>query len=229
MTAYPPQEDLPHGLDSPPHPSPLRAGAPRRHTVLLVDDEPHVLAGLRRVLHKEPYDLLCAGSVQDAFGYVRAQPVDAIITDQDMPGMRGTTFLATVCRECPDTVRFMLTGKPTLEVAIQAINDGEIHRFFTKPCHDVDLTVALRQALQQHDVLVAARHLLQRVRAQSAALTQLEATYPGITKVHRDSRGVIVADVDTLPVDELIAQLRQETHNITTRLRETEAPSWSVG
>ena len=229
MMEYPPQEDLPRGLHSPPHPLPLHAGATRRHTVLLVDDEPHVLAGLRRVFHKEPYDLLCAGSVQEAFGSLRAQPVDAIITDQDMPGMRGTTFLATVCREFPDTVRFMLTGKPTLEVAIQAINDGAIHRFFTKPCHDVDLRVTLRQALQHHDMLVAARHLLQRVRSQSAELTQLEATYPGITKVRRDRRGVIVADVDTLPVEELIAQLRQETHNITTRLREAEEPSWSVG
>jgi hypothetical protein len=78
-------------------------------------------------------------------------------------------------------------------------------------------------------LLVAARHLLQSVRAQSAALTQLEETYPGITKVRRDSRGVIVADVDTLPVEELIAQLRQETHSITTRLSDAEEPSWSVG
>ena len=226
MTAYPPDGALYRRLHSPQHTIPLRAGAPRHHTVLLVDDEPHVLAGLRRVLHQEPYDLLCAGSVQDAFGYLRGQTVDAIITDQDMPGMRGTTFLATVCREFPDTVRFMLTGKPTLEVAIQAINDGAIHRFFTKPCHAVDLTVALRQALQHHDVLIAARHLLQRVRDQSAALAQLEATYPGITKVRRNSRGAIVADVDTLPVDELIAQLRQATHTITTRVSEAEAPLW---
>jgi DNA-binding NtrC family response regulator len=193
-----------------------------------VDDEPHILAGLRRVLHKEPYHLLCACSVQEAWGYLRAQPVHAVITDQDMPGMRGTVFLAHLCQAFPDTVRFMLTGKPTLEVAIQAINDGAIHRFFTKPCHDVDLIMTLRQALQQHDLVVAARHLLPIVRGQSAALEQLESTYPGITKVRRDHRGVVVADVDTLTVDELIAQLRQEARTGAAWRGEDEEPPWGA-
>jgi two-component system, probable response regulator PhcQ len=206
----------------------LCEGEPRRHTVLLVDDEPHVLAGLRRVLHKDPYTLLCASSVQEAFGYLRAQTVDAVITDQDMPGMRGTVFLATLCREFPETVRFMLTGKPTLEVAMQAINDGAIHRFFTKPCNDADLRMTLRQALQQHDLVVAARHLLQRVRGQSAALAQLEEAYPGITHVRRDRRDVIVADLDTLTVDELIAQLRQEASTVTAWCGADEAPPWGA-
>ena len=142
--------------------------------------------------------------------------------------MRGTVFLATLCREFPETVRFMLTGKPTLEVAMQAINDGAIHRFFTKPCNDVDLTVALRQAIQQHDLLVAARHLLQIVRCQSAALAQLEDAYPGITHVRRDSRDVIVADLDTLTVEELIAQLRHETSKVTARRGEEEEQPWGV-
>jgi DNA-binding NtrC family response regulator len=200
----------------------------RRHTVLLVDDEPHVLAGLRRVLHKEPYDILCAGSVQEAFVYLRAKTVHAVITDQDMPGMCGTAFLANVCREFPETVRFMLTGKPTLEVAMQAINEGAIHRFFTKPCNYIDLITTLRQALQQHDLLVAARRLLRVIRGQSVALEQLEHTYPGITKVRRDRGGVIVADLDDLTVEELIAQLRHETIKATARLGEEEEQPWSA-
>jgi DNA-binding NtrC family response regulator len=166
--------------------------------------------------------------VQEAWGYLRAQTVHAVITDQDMPGMRGTVFLAHMCQEFPDTVRFMLTGKPTLEVAIQAINDGAIHRFFTKPCHDVDLIMTLRQALQQHDLVVAARRLLPIVRGQSAALAQWEATYPGITHVRRDRHGVVVADVDTLTVDELIAQLRQETLAGAAWRGEDEEPLWGA-
>lgn len=199
----------------------------RRHIVLLVDDEPHILAGLRRVLHKEPYELLCAGSVDEAFIFLRAKTVDAVITDQDMPGMRGTTFLAKVCREFPETVRFMLTGKPSLEVAIQAINAGAIHRFFTKPCNYTDMLITLRQALQQHDLLVAAKSLLQAVRGQSAALEQLERTHPGITTVRRDSHGVIVADLDDLTVDELVAQLRRETVQVTARLGEAGEGAWT--
>jgi DNA-binding NtrC family response regulator len=190
-----------------------------------VDDEPHVLAGLRRVLHKEPYDILCANSVDEAFVYLRGRTVDAVITDQDMPGMRGTIFLANVCREFPETVRFMLTGKPTLEVALQAINEGAIYRFFTKPCNYIDLAVTLRQALQQHDLQVAARQLLQAVRCQSTEMEQLERARPGLTTVQRDRHGAIVADMNDLTVDELVAQLRRETVNVTARPDETEETS----
>ena len=222
-------DDALYGLLSTSQPDVRRSGREtRRHTVLLVDDELHVLAGLRRVLHKEPYDILCAVSVKEAFVYLRAKTVHAVITDQDMPGMCGTAFLANVCCEFPETVRFMLTGKPTLEVAMQAINEGAIHRFFTKPCNYVDLTTTLRQALQQHDLLVAARHLLQVVGGQSAALEHLEHTYPGITKVRRDRSGVIVADLDDLTVEELIAQLRHETLKATARLGEADEQPWSA-
>src|SRR5258706_16292574 len=68
----------------------------RPYTILLVDDEPHVLAGLRRALRKEPYEILCADSVSHAFVYLRAKAVDLVISDQDMPGMTGTAFLAKV-------------------------------------------------------------------------------------------------------------------------------------
>ena len=132
--------------------------------------------------------------------------------------MTGTAFLAKVRQEFPDTVRFMLTGMPTLEVAVQAINAGAITRFFTKPCNPLDLTITLRQALQQHDLLIAAKRLLQAVKCQSAELDQLERHYPGITRVRRDKGGVIIAEHDEMSLDDLVAQLRCETAKVPARL-----------
>jgi response regulator RpfG family c-di-GMP phosphodiesterase len=83
------------------------------YTVLLVDDEPNVLAGLQRALRKEPYLIFSATSAEMALVVLQARTVDVVISDQDMPGMRGADFLAKVRQEFPDTVRFMLTGKPT--------------------------------------------------------------------------------------------------------------------
>ena len=180
------------------------------HTVLLVDDEPNLLAGLRRALHREPYELLCTSSVDDAFVFLAAKPVDIVVSDQDMPGMLGTAFLARVRRQFPDTVRFMLTGKATLEVAMHAINDGAISRFLTKPCNPVDLSVAIRQALQQKDLLDAARRLLRTVKRQSAALERLEHQHPGITQIWRDTDGVIIAEPEEMSIDEVVDQLRRE-------------------
>jgi two-component system probable response regulator PhcQ len=180
------------------------------HTVLLVDDEPNLLAGLSRALRREPYELLCASSVDDAFVFLMAKPVDIVISDQDMPDMRGTVFLARVRQQFPDTVRFMLTGKATLEVAMQAINDGAISRFLTKPCNPVDLAMTIRQALQQKDLLEASRRLLHTVKRQSATLEWLEHQHPGITQVRRDMDGAIIAEPEEMSIDAFVHQLRRE-------------------
>ena len=121
------------------------------HKVLLVDDDANLLAGLRRTLRNEPYEILSATTAEEALRILGREEVSVVISDQEMPGMSGTVFLAAVRQRFPDTVRFILTGKATLDTAIQAINDGAISRFFNKPCNPVDLAVTIRQALQQKD------------------------------------------------------------------------------
>ena len=102
------------------------------HTVLFVDDEANVLCSLTRVMHKEPYRILTAGSVEEAAAILNTEPVDLVVTDEQMPGMPGSEFLALVARDHPDTVRIVLTGRPSLPGALRAINEGKIYQFLTK-------------------------------------------------------------------------------------------------
>lgn len=187
------------------------------HKVLLVDDDTNLLNGLRRALRKEPFDLLCAASGEEALAVLRADETDVVVSDQDMPGMSGTVFLATVHRLYPDTVRFMLTGKATLDVAIEAINAGAISRFLTKPCNHVDLAVTIREALRQKDLVFAARRLVKQVRSQSAILEELEREQPGITRISRDSEGVIVLDDIPEDYEDLMDVIRDQLQmDVTT-------------
>jgi len=180
------------------------------HKIILVDDEPNILMGLQRALRKEPYKIFTALSGNEALTVLEKTPIDVVVSDQDMPGMNGTEFLTQVHKSYPDTVRFMLTGKATLEVAIQAINEGAINRFFTKPCNNVDLAVTIRSALQQRDLMIEARRLLREFKQQSGLLGTIEEEYPGITQVKRDSRGAIIVD-DDIPkdYDQLIEELQK--------------------
>jgi len=123
------------------------------HKVLFVDDEPHLLAALRRALHKEPYEIVCVTSPAEALRVLAETAVDVVVSDEQMPGMSGSELLAEVRRRYPDTVRMMLSGKATLEGAIRAINDGEIYRFFVKPCNEIDLATTIRHALEQKDLI----------------------------------------------------------------------------
>jgi len=181
-----------------------------RHKILLVDDDPNILTGLSRVLGDEPYEVLAASSGDEAIAILEDTPVDVVIADQDMPGMKGTELLSRVRAAHPDTVRFMLTGKATLDVAIQAINDGAISRFLTKPYNGVDLAVTIRQALQQKGLMAEAMELLRTVRRQSAVLRELERAHPGITRIERNEHGaLLIADIPT-DIDELISECRKE-------------------
>lgn len=178
-----------------------------RHTVLLVDDDARVRAGLRRALRSEPYDILEAGSAGEAFEILGGRAVDVVVSDEEMPGMRGSVFLKKVRERFPDTVRFMLTGKATLENALRAINEGGISRFFLKPCNSWDLAVSIRQGLQQRDLLVAARKLLQRSRRRESHIRRLEQAFPQITRVERDEDGAILLEDVSGDFDQLTREI----------------------
>jgi two-component system probable response regulator PhcQ len=165
---------------------------PRR--VLFVDDEPHVTESLKRALRKEPYEVLSANSADEALEVLARQPVDVVISDEKMPGMQGSEFLAVVCKQYPETIRIIMTGHGSIEAAIRAINEGEIYRFLTKPCNEVDLAITIRQALQMKDLTGISRRLLQKNKHQSAILQELEKEHPGITKVKRTATGAIILD-----------------------------------
>jgi DNA-binding NtrC family response regulator len=181
----------------------------KRHRVLLVDDEAPLLAALERALRREPLELLTARSAEEGLGLLGQTSVDAVVSDQWMPGMKGTEFLAEVNRLRPSTVRFMLTGQATLDVAVDAINKGAIHRFLVKPVDPADLVASLRQALLQKDLQDEARRLLHRAREQNAVLEAIEQKQPGITALRRDVTGAILLDDEPQDVDELLREISE--------------------
>jgi DNA-binding NtrC family response regulator len=159
--------------------------------VLLIDDDPNFLDGMRRALRSEPYIVLTCRSGGEALDLLESRKVDLVISDQEMPGMSGTSFLNCVQERHPEITRFMLTGKATLDSAVDAINRGGISRLLLKPCNPIELVLSIRQGLQQHRLMVAAYQLMKRNERQSQLLGRLEKLYPNITKVERDSDGAI--------------------------------------
>ncbi len=181
------------------------------HTILIVDDEPFITEILTEALSREPYVTLTAGSAEDALHLLAQRQVDVIISDEKMPGMSGSEFLAVVRKKYPDTIRMILTGHGSLESAMRAINEGQIYRFFTKPCNVLDLAMTIRKAIQQNDLKKAIQRLLSMEKRQSVFIKTLEKQYPGITKVNRDSRGEIIIDdaIDNGRWDTLIEEINR--------------------
>ena len=117
-------------------------------TLLLLDDEPNILNSLSRLLRREGYTILTAGSSTEAFEMMAKQPAQVVISDQRMPDMSGTEFLSRIRQLYPDTIRMVLTGYTDLESVTGAINRGAIYKFLTKPWDDDHLREQIREAFR---------------------------------------------------------------------------------
>ena len=175
---------------------PVRWSTQMGHRILIVDDDAEIRDLLREVFSREKYVLLAAGSAEEALGVLSAEKVDVVISDEKMPGMPGSEFLARVRKEHPDTVRIMLTGHANLDSAIRAINEGEIFRFFTKPCNVVELAATVRQAIRFKTLSEENDRLLMLAKKQFSKLEEIEKQYPGITEVNSNAQGEIVFEED---------------------------------
>jgi two-component system, probable response regulator PhcQ len=163
-------------------------------TILFVDDEPSVTAGLKRTLRQEPWRILEAHSGKEALDVLARDSVDVVISDEAMPGMSGSELLAEIRKRYPETIRIVLSGRSNLETAVRAINEGEIYRFILKPCNDADLRFGIREAMRIKALEAERRSLLHTVQSQSEQLRDLERRDPGITWVKRALDGSILID-----------------------------------
>ena len=144
-----------------------------KHTILCVDDEPNILQALKRLLRREEYRMLTANSGREALEILAGESVHLIISDQRMPGMSGTEFLARVKDDYPDVLRVILSGYTDVDSITESINKGHIYKFFLKPWNDHTLKLEIRQALEQYDLVQANRSLDRKIREQNEQLRHI--------------------------------------------------------
>ena len=143
------------------------------HTVLFVDDEPNILRAIQRILRNEDMTVLTSSSAEEALNLLSHTEVHAVVSDQDMPGTNGVELLSRVRDHHPAIIRMMLTGFTAMNVAVDAINRGEIFRLITKPWNDEELKTILRQAYDHYDLKQEIRRLNQVTRSQNFSLQDM--------------------------------------------------------
>jgi len=184
------------------------------HTVLAVDDEEEVVEPLRRALRRQPYRFIGVTSPLAALAQLEAGGVDVLIADIDMPEMSGIELVRRVRAAHPDVVRILLTGDASLESAMAAINEGEVHRFLTKPWDKEELRDTIRGALDRIEELRRTASAAHRVQIRDQLLAELEAEHPGIRDVELTD-GVYVIDEE---------KVRATAQSATTALRTLVEP-----
>ncbi|HOM04548.1 MAG TPA: SpoIIE family protein phosphatase [Candidatus Kapabacteria bacterium] len=132
--------------------------------ILFVDDEINVLHGYRRNL-RSLFDVHIANSGSEALKIIAEQGDFAvIISDYRMPEMDGIELLHKVKEISPDTIRIILTGFADMQIAIEAINEGNIFRFLTKPLPTDKLINSINDALEQYRLITTEKELTRKLQ-----------------------------------------------------------------
>lgn len=147
----------------------LRMHRPPRR-LLLVDDEPNILAALKRLLRADQYQIYTANDGPQGLAVLAEHPVDVIVSDQRMPGMLGADFLRKARELAPDTIRIMLSGYTELQSVTDAVNEGAIYKFLTKPWEDEQLRGHIAESFRVKEIADDNQRLHLEVRSANQEL-----------------------------------------------------------
>ncbi len=165
-----------------------------QRTILIVDDEEKILKAIKRTLRNENYTIFAATGGDEGLKLLEMREFDLVVSDQNMPGMDGVTFLQKVKAEQPETLTIMLTGEKEIQVAMQAINEAGVYKFILKPWDDEDLKITIRRALESLDLVRERDALRERIKSRDTLLRNLEKEHPGITQVEKDEDGFLILE-----------------------------------
>ena len=145
-----------------------------RGTFLVVDDEPDILDAIARLFRRD-YHVLTAQSVRQARELIDEHDVEVVMTDQRMPEMTGIQFLSELRRTHPHIVRVLFTGYSNISDVIDAINEGHVYRYISKPWKPVELRLFVAQAFEHFRTQRERDQLLEKLQDANEQLERQNA------------------------------------------------------
>jgi EAL domain-containing protein (putative c-di-GMP-specific phosphodiesterase class I)/FixJ family two-component response regulator len=170
----------------------------RQRTLLVVDDEENIVASLRRLLRRDGYHIITAHSGQQGLQRLAENDVDVIISDQRMPGMTGVEFLRRAKELYPHTVRMVLSGYTELQSITDAINEGAIYKFLTKPWDDDRVRGHISEAFSHKEMADENRRLDREVQEGARELAHVNGQLKRLLEcqreqIHREETSLVIA------------------------------------
>jgi CheY-like chemotaxis protein len=156
-----------------------------KKTVVVAEDDHEVAQALGRIVRMLGHTALIASNGVEALELLRTNKTEVLLSDIDMPEMDGVTLATHARTEMLAPVRILLTANSRLDVAIKAINTGEIHRYVQKPWKLEELVAILEDSFLRIEDLARMNAAGQAAKRLRAACEALEAEYPGLTHLER--------------------------------------------
>lgn len=139
--------------------------------LLIVDDEKEITTALADLFRRD-YRVKVAGSADEALTVLKRHDVSVIVSDQRMPEKTGAELLAEARLVNPDAVRILLTGYADLDAVVQAVNEGKIFFYLTKPWNTKEIETIVAKAVEHNLLLRDNRRLVEELRRTNAELEE---------------------------------------------------------
>jgi signal transduction histidine kinase len=209
---------------------------PNRPTLLVVDDEPEVLRSVHDLFRRE-YRVLTFERGGEAISALEKTDAPVILSDQRMPGMTGVDLLREAKRLRPDTTRLLFTGYADIKAVIDAINEGNVFRYITKPWDPQEMVAVVRQAVEHHGLIVERRALIGELQERNEQLQEADrlkkafiqvashelntpvAVVLGMTELWRLSQGPSATPAERTWVDRIGGAGKRLAHSVERMLK----------
>jgi len=146
-------------------------------TVLFVDDEENILNSIDRLFAGADIKILKAANAAEALVLLSKEKITVIVSDNQMPGTKGTELLSRVSDVSPDTLKILMTAYADLETAVTAINKSEVFRFIIKPWDNDVLMGAVREAITRYHIVQALKKKDETILFSLAQTIELKDPY----------------------------------------------------
>ncbi|HRE80405.1 MAG TPA: response regulator [Opitutaceae bacterium] len=166
--------------------TPANSSAPP--SLLIVDDEPIVLAALKETLEREKYHVVACTNPLKALEVLKTQQFAVIISDQRMPEMMGLDFLIESKKLNPLASRILITAVLSLPTIVDAINKGEIFRFVAKPWLREELTATVKNAISRYQLVAENQRLTEESRRLNEQLSVANSALAAQVKSLEDQK-----------------------------------------
>src|SRR5437762_8931157 len=141
----------------------------RRHTILVVDDEPDVVQSVKDLLRLD-YNVLGTTKAEEAVKLMQEHEVNVVMTDQRMPEMTGVELLTRIKGPYPEATRLLFTGYADIRAVIEAINQGNVYRYITKPWDPDELQTIISEACDRYDLIIERQRLVRELQRKNDEL-----------------------------------------------------------
>ncbi len=164
--------------------------------ILFVDDEEKVFNAFKREVSFLPIDLFYASNGEEALKILERENIDILISDERMPGIKGSELISIVREKFPEVVSIIITGYSDFDAIMKAINSGQVYKYILKPWNKLEMIMTIKNALEFKRDKVLIKKLKEQLLEKENLIYELEKRFPGISSVRKDEDGSIVLNLE---------------------------------